>query len=174
MSAATVLRVNDLPVARQLAVEAQAYGVGFLDGRVIDRLEVEMWFRAVAGVPTVSEKITGGYMLSRADGDAAALKVAQCDDDAIAALDEDVVACQSLPPGRCSTTLRECVADRGETPIRRMIGLAAVQVTTMPSTGARTGRPKPGNLAAGSGRTSDPRLRRAVRPASSTGTKSIA
>src|SRR5699024_2057815 len=46
--------------------------------------------------------------------------------------------------------------------------------TTVPSTGAVTGRPKPANLSGGSGRSSDSMLKRADRSDSSTGTKSMA
>lgn len=46
--------------------------------------------------------------------------------------------------------------------------------TMTPSTGASRVRPKPGNLSGGSGRTREPNVTGAVRPAPSTGTKSIA
>lgn len=107
----TVLRVDDLPVPGKLAVEAQAHRVSLLDGGAIDRLDVKVRFGAVARVAAASDQITGGYTLSEADHDAAVLKMAQCDDDAIAALDEDVVARQRLPPSLCSATLCKRLAD---------------------------------------------------------------
>lgn len=117
--------VDDVAIAWEQAVEGEADCIGASDVSGVDRLDMNVRFGAVPGVPALPEHVTDLYVLSWLYAHAAMDEMAEGYHDS-AAFDEDVVAGKRYPSRLCSTLLGEGVADRGESAMRGMVRLDVV------------------------------------------------
>lgn len=144
----------------------------------VDRLDVDVRFGAVPAITTGRNHLPCSHLLTDTDAQAPLSKVAHRDDRPRRRPNQDVITGQRSPAGRGSPPLREGITNRGQPTVSGVIGLGVVGGDDLPrdgrEMGARSGRPKPGNLRGSSARNQLVRRIGAVRPASVTGTKSMA
>lgn len=113
---------DDRTIRRQGSSERDARGLCVLDVESIDRLDMQVRFSAVAGVPTPTDLFADLNVLPHPNPRAAVLKVAERDYTADAS-DHDVIAGERKPARADTEVLRERVTDRRYAATRVVIKL---------------------------------------------------
>ena len=110
-SCRTDLALDDPTVARHGSVERDRDGVRPFDLKAVDRLEMDVWLSAIAGVATTRDHLASGDALPRPDREAALLKVTEGDHRRLG-LNEHVIPGEPGPSSSQATPLGQCIRDR--------------------------------------------------------------
>lgn len=100
--------------------------MGTLNVESVDRLDVQVRFRAVAGVAAQSELLTDLNAVTHPNPYAAMLEMAERNYTA-AATDHDVISGERKPAPASTAVLRQRVADRRYPAVREVIGLSVLR-----------------------------------------------
>lgn len=113
--ASQLLCSDDRPIGRKRTSERDTQGACSLNVEAVDRLDMEVRFGAVAGVPAMTENLADLNVLSRPNPCTSMLEMAERNDAPVAP-DHHVIAGERQPPRASTPVLRQRIADRGQAP----------------------------------------------------------
>lgn len=114
----------DLTVVRHSPVDGERHGARCDGVRPAHGLDVKVRFHAVARVAALGDLDPRSHLLTDRDPQTPSPQVTQRDDWTSLDCQHDVVASQCRPAVRCPSPLAQCVDDRGNAAVRRVIGMS--------------------------------------------------